>query len=61
MSPGVGDKAHGGCNFEDNLIQTQNCKFQKAFANCGVNFHNIVVSSIRIVINIAYLCFLIFA
>ena len=46
MSHGLFDKMYGGCNFETNLNQTQNCKFQKIFANYGVNFKNIVLLSI---------------
>ena len=32
---------HGGCNFESNVNQAQNCKFQKTFASCGVNFQTL--------------------
>ena len=45
MSRDVRDKTHDGCSFENKLNETQNCKFQKTFANCGVNFQNIVLSS----------------
>ena len=43
MSRDVRDKMHGGCNFEKNLNQIKNFKFQKTFANCIVNFQNIVL------------------
>ena len=46
MSRDVRDKMHDGCNFENNLNQTQKWKFQKAFVNCGVDFQNIVLLSI---------------
>ena len=48
MSRDVHDKMHGGCNFENNLNQAQSCEFQIAFASCGVNFQNIVLSSISV-------------
>ena len=37
------------CNFGSNVNQTQNCEFQKPFANCGVNpKHCIIISTLLI-------------
>ena len=46
MSRDVRDRMHGGCNLANNLNQIRNFKFQKEFANCGVNLTNSALPSI---------------
>ena len=47
MSRDIRDKMQGGCHFENNLNQTQNCKVQKTIGQlwCKLPEHCIVINS----------------